>query len=64
MSIAKKYANRDHEENSSVTTKTYSRHGMPKCLRKNKRRRNRVAKRYEERLDFADSAASASNTDE
>ena len=53
MSIAKKIANRGHEEAASLTTRHTSRHGLSKGRAEAKRILNRIAKRCESRIDFA-----------
>lgn len=53
----KKIANSNYDEIGSNTTRSTSRHGLSPCLRREKRRRNRVAKREEERIHFEDQAS-------
>jgi hypothetical protein len=53
MNLYKKIANRKFEPVASMTTRSASRHGLGRGLAKEKRYRNRQAKREEARIDFA-----------
>lgn len=59
MNIYKKIANENYEEVSGCTTRTTSRHGVGKSLKRESRIRNRAAKRAEERMAFEDECNSA-----
>jgi hypothetical protein len=59
MSIAKKIANAHFEDGASWTTRSFSRHGLPKHLKRDRRLRNRIAKHKEERLAFSDQLPAA-----
>lgn len=50
----KKIANAKHEDIGAYTTRSTTRHGMSRVLRREKRRRNRTAKRVETRIHFSD----------
>lgn len=52
--LHKKIANAKYEEGANRTTRSVSRHGLKPGMRREKRIRNRVAKREEERIVFAD----------
>lgn len=53
----KKIANSNYDEIGSLATPRASRHGLSSWQRREKRRRNRVAKREEERIHFEDQAS-------
>lgn len=52
--IYKKIANENYEESASYTTRSFSKHGVSKSLKREARIRNRAAKREEERMAFED----------
>lgn len=54
MSIANKYANEGHEDITVATTRSVSRHGLSKGQRREKKVRNRAAKRFEARMALAE----------
>lgn len=54
MSIANKFANENHEEGACMTSRHTSKHGLKKGRIKEKRYRNRAAKREEAELAFND----------
>lgn len=58
MNYHKKIANAGHEEAAEMTTRHYGRHGLPRGLRREKKVRNRAAKREDRvnafNLEFAE----------
>lgn len=54
MNIRNKIANDNHEEYASHTTRTTSKHGPSDRMRREKKIRNRAAKREEARIHFFD----------
>jgi hypothetical protein len=64
MSLAKKKANRNHEDAAALTTRRYSPSGLPNTLRREKYLKNRAAKRYEETQAFKDAAEAAEDENE
>lgn len=55
MSIANKLANENHDEIASMTSRGTSKHGVSKGVLREKRIRNRRAKREEEEIAYEDS---------
>lgn len=49
-----KIANKGYDELAASTTRTTSRHGLTKAMRKLKRQRNRIAARVERKIHFGD----------
>jgi hypothetical protein len=56
MSIHRKIANAGYEEVACMTSRSTSRHGLSKGLAREKRIRNRIAKRAEARIAWKDAA--------
>jgi hypothetical protein len=54
VNLAKKIANRDFEEVAGATTRTTNRSGLSKQMRREKRIRNRTARRREAAIHWAD----------
>ena len=56
MGIAKKIADKNHNDASGVSTRHVSKHGLGRSLVKFKKALNRIAKRKAEKIAFKDAA--------